>query len=120
LTDTVFIEGLRLHTVIGVYDWERTVRQELTLDLEMSWPIGPAAASDDVHKALDYALVSERVQAHAAHSTVQLIETLAQNIATLVLEEFGVTWLRLRLCKPGAVSSADNVGVVIERGRGAA
>lgn len=116
MTDIVFIQGLRLETVIGVYDWERTVRQELTVDLEMAWPTGSAAGSDDVEQALDYARVSRRVSAHASGSTVQLIETLAENLSTLIQEEFSVSWLRLRLCKPGAVTAADNVGVVIERG----
>lgn len=116
MSDCVFIEGLRLETVIGVYAWERDVRQELTLDLEMAWPVGPAAGSDDVADALDYASVAARAQAHAASSSVQLIETLAENLATLIREEFRVSWLRLRLCKPGAIAAADTVGVVIERG----
>lgn len=116
MSSRVFIEGLRLDTVIGVYGWEREVRQTLVLDLEMAWPTERAAAGDDVNAALDYAAVSERLRGYAAAHSVQLVETLAEQLAGLLREEFGVPWLRLRLAKPGAVSEASAVGVIIERG----
>lgn len=116
MTDIVFIRGLRLPTVIGVYAWEREVRQELVLDLEMAWDIGPAGASDDVADALDYAAISQRLRAFAAASSYQLLEKMATALAELLQGEFGVAWLSLRLCKPGAVSEAMDVGVLIERG----
>jgi FolB domain-containing protein len=116
VSDRVFIEGLCLETVIGVYGWEREVRQELTLDVEMAWDTAGAAAADDVGAALDYATVAERLREHAAGSRVQLVETLAENLARLLRDEFRVAWLRLRLAKPGAVAAADSVGVLIERG----
>jgi dihydroneopterin aldolase len=116
MTDCVYISGLRLETVIGVYGWEREVRQELLLDVEMAWPVADAAASDDVAQALDYAAVSMRLREHAAASRVQLVETLAEQLASLLRAEFAVCWLRLRLAKPGAVPAAAAVGVVIERG----
>lgn len=114
--DTVFIRELRVDTVIGVYDWERSVRQTLLLDLEMAWDNRPAAAGDRLDAALDYAAVSERIMAYLAQQRFQLIETLAERVAELVLAEFGVPWLRLRVCKPGAVAAARDVGVLIERG----
>jgi len=114
--DTVFIRELRLDTVIGVYPWEREVRQQLVLDLEMAWDNRAAAAGDDLERAVDYAAVAARVTHVVESSQLQLIETLAERIASVVREEFGVPWLRLRLCKPGAVSRARDVGVVIERG----
>lgn len=116
MTDVVYIRGLRLETVIGVYDWEREVRQELRVDLEMAKDLRPAAASDDVADALDYAAVSTRLRDFAAGSRFLLIEKMAEELAGLVMRDFGVRWLRLRLSKPGAVAEADDVGVLIERG----
>lgn len=114
--DIVFIRELRADAVIGVYDWERKLRQTLVLDLEMAWDNRPAAAGDDVGRALDYAAVSARLIAHIEDSSCQLLETLAEQLAALLLEEFSVPWLRLRLSKPGAVLQARDVGVQIERG----
>ena len=114
--DIVFIRELRADTVIGVYDWERSVRQSVVLDLEMATDNRRAAATDNIDDALDYAAISARVLAFIEGSEFQLIETMAEQIAALILGEFGVPWLRLRLCKPGAVARARDVGVVIERG----
>jgi len=114
--DIVFIRELRADAVIGVYDWERSIRQTLVLDLEMAWDNRPAAAGDALGAALDYAAVSSRVIACIEGSSYQLLEALAEDLAALVLAEFGVPWLRLRLCKPGAVQQARDVGVLIERG----
>ena len=114
--DQVFIRDLAIDTVIGVYDWERRVRQTLLLDLEMATEIHAAAGSDDLQFALDYSRVAEVVSDLAANSEFQLIEALAERIAELVLSEFGVPWLRLRLRKPGAVRNAREVGLLIERG----
>jgi dihydroneopterin aldolase len=114
--DRVFIRALELETVIGVYGWERETRQQLTLDLEMAWDTAVAAADDNVERALDYARVSARMRELAAASSVQLIETLAENLAVCLQEEFSVPWLRLSVSKPGAVAEAVNVGVTIERG----
>ena len=116
MTDRVFIRGLRVDTVIGVYGWERTVRQTLVLDLEMAADVAGPAAGDDVARALDYDAVSRRLRAYAASSQWQLVETFAEGVAQLLREEFAVPWLRLRLAKPGAVAGADDVGVLIERG----
>jgi dihydroneopterin aldolase len=117
VSDIVFISGLQLDTVIGVYDWEREVRQRLLVDLEMAWDLDRAADSDDVDHALNYAAVSERLRESAARENCLLIERLAVRLAAMVMEEFGVPWLRLHLRKPGAVSEADTVGLIIERGQ---
>ena len=114
--DIVFIRELRADTVIGVYDWERNVRQSVVLDLEMAADNRRAAASDQIEDALDYAAISARVLSFVEGSEFQLIETMAEQVAAIVIREFGVPWLRLRLAKPGAVASARDVGVVIERG----
>ena len=115
--DHVFIRGLEMDAVIGAYDWERDIRQRLVCDLEMAWDIRPAADSDDLTLALDYAAVSQRVLDYVTSSSFELVETLAERLAALVMDEFGVPWLRLTISKPGAVTQATGgVGVVIERG----
>lgn len=115
--DQVFIKGLAVEAVIGVYDWERTILQPLVLDLEMGWDIRVAAAGDDLGATLDYAAVSQRVLDFVAASQFLLVEALAEHVAALIMHEFSVPWLRLRVTKPGAVSQASGgVGVLIERG----
>ncbi|WP_373187592.1 dihydroneopterin aldolase [Halopseudomonas sp.] len=115
--DQVFIKGLAVEAVIGVYDWERTILQPLVLDLEMGWDIRVAAAGDDLGATLDYAAVSQRVLDFVAASQFLLVEALAEHVAALIMHEFSVPWLRLRVTKPGAVSEASGgVGVLIERG----
>jgi len=116
VSDIVYIRGLKTEAVIGVYDWERDIRQTLVLDLDMATDIRAAGASDDVTDTLDYAAVSQRVLDYVSASEFKLIEALAEQVARLVMDEFGVPWLRLRLSKPGAVQQADDVGIVIERG----
>lgn len=115
--DIVYIRALRADTIIGVYDWERLVRQSVVLDLELATDNRRAAADDRIADALDYAAVSARVLTFIEGSDFQLIETMAEQVASLVLSEFAVPWLRLRLAKPGAVARAEEVGVVIERGK---
>ena len=114
--DRVFIQGLEVDTVIGAYDWERGIRQCLRLDLSFAWDNRPAAAGDDLSKALDYASVSTRIQAFAEQAQFQLVETFAERLAEVLMAEFNIPWLRLRLTKPGAVAAAAGVGVEIERG----
>ena len=115
--DIVFIRDLRIDTVIGIYDWEREIRQTVVFDLEMGTDIARAAASDAIEDTLDYKSVSKRLIEFVRGSEFQLVETLAERCAAVVLEEFGVPWVRLTLNKVGAVSAARDVGVIIERGR---
>ena len=114
--DTVFIEGLEIEALIGIYDWERRIRQPLRFDLEMAFDNRVPAASDDIADTLDYKAVSKRLIEFVEQSGFGLVETLAERCAAIVMEEFGVRWLRLKLSKPGAVRGARAVGVVIERG----
>ncbi|MCD8513823.1 MAG: dihydroneopterin aldolase [Nitrincola sp.] len=114
--DIVYIRGLQVDTVIGIYDWERTIRQTLCIDLEMGTDIRAAASRDDIDQTLNYKAISDRLIEFIAQSEFLLIETLAEEIAALVMDEFSVPWLRLKLGKPGAVPQASDVGVVIERG----
>jgi len=114
--DIVYLNDLRIDTVIGVYDWERRIRQTVVLDLEMACDIQPAAASDAIDDALDYKAVAKRLMDFVGGSEFQLVETLAEEIARILREEFRVPWLRLRLNKQGALTGVGYVGVIIERG----
>jgi len=113
--DVVSIEGLSVDTIIGVYDWEKEKKQTLTLDIQMSWDNQTAAKSDDLNDALDYALVSEKVTQWVAEKPRQLIETVAEGVATLILNEFGVQNVEVKVSKPGAVPNASNVAVTVRR-----
>jgi dihydroneopterin aldolase len=115
--DIVFLHGLKVETVIGAFDWERRIRQTVVLDLDMGFDIGGAAASDNLSDALNYKAVAKRLIAFVGESEFHLVETLAERAAELLLKEFPIVWLRLRLNKPGAVRGARDVGVVIERGQ---
>ena len=114
--DRVFIKGLRIETVIGVYAWEQAMRQLVVLDVEMAWDNRPAALADDITLALDYAAVSQRLQAFVGGQAFLLVEKLAEDVAALLLREFSMPWVGVRVTKPRAVQEADGVGVYIERG----
>lgn len=114
--DIIFLRGLKIETIIGIYDWERRIRQTILLDLEMATDISRAAATDSIEDALDYKALSKRVTAFVENSEFFLVETLAERIAGLILEEFPTPWVRVSLNKKGAISGASDVGVVIERG----
>lgn len=114
--DIVYIRDLRIDTIIGIYDWEREVRQTVSIDLEMASDIRKAAETDDIQYALNYKAVSKRLIAYVENRNALLVETLAEEIAQIIQSEFNVPWLRLRLSKPGAVRGARDVGLLIERG----
>src|ERR1700739_1479977 len=115
--DTVFIEDLRIETVIGIYDWERQIRQVVALDLQMAFDNRKPAGSDRIDDTLNYKAVSKRLITFVEGSSFELVETLAERGAEIGIAEFHVPWLRLKLSKPGAVRGSKAVGVVIERGR---
>jgi dihydroneopterin aldolase len=114
--DIVYIRDLRVDTIIGIYDWERRIRQTLLVDLEMASDVRRAAASGDIADALDYKAVADRVTAFIQAGEFELLETLAEDLAAVLQKEFDIGWLRIRVGKPGAVAAAGDVGVVIERG----
>ncbi|KIQ96943.1 dihydroneopterin aldolase [Lysobacter sp. A03] len=113
--DKVFIEGLEVEALIGIYDWERRIRQPLVFDVEMAFDNRIPAATDAIEDTLNYKAVSKRIIAYVGESDFGLVETLAERVAALILEEFGVAHVRLKLGKPGAVRGARSVGVMIER-----
>ncbi len=114
--DTVYLRDLRIDTVIGIYDWERRTRQTIILDLEMGADVARAAATERIEDALNYKAVAKRLIQFVGDSEFQLVETLAERCAEIILEEFDVPWVRLSLNKKGAVRGATDVGVIIERG----
>lgn len=113
--DTVFIRDLRVETVVGIFDWERRIKQTVILDLDMSADIRRAAHSDRIEDTLDYKAVAKRVSQFVSAAQFQLVETLAEQIAALVIKEFQVAHVKITLHKPGAVSGSRSVGVNIER-----
>jgi len=114
--DIIYLKALKAECVIGVWDWERRIRQRVTIDLEMGADIKLAAASDRLEDTLNYKAVAKRVVAFVEESEFQLIETLAERIAGLLLEEFPIPWCRVSLDKGGAIRGSRGVGVIIERG----
>lgn len=114
--DIVYIRDLRIDTIIGIFDWERKVRQTISIDLEMATDIRKAAETDDIQYALNYKDVSKRLIGLIEGSEFELVETMAETAAKIVREEFNVPWLKMRLSKPGAIRGARDVGLIIERG----
>ena len=115
--DRIFLRGLTAECVIGFIDWERRVKQTVVVDLELPVDCRQAAVTDDVTDTVDYKKVSKRVLAFIEASEFKLVETLAQRLAMLILEEFPIEWLRLSINKPGAIRNSRDVGVSIERSR---
>ncbi|MCI5106420.1 MAG: dihydroneopterin aldolase [Pseudomonadales bacterium] len=114
--DIVYIHDLEIKTIIGIFDWEREQRQVVCLNLEMAADNRRAAASDAIEDALDYKSVAKRLIDFVETSDFFLVETLAERVAEIVLNEFNVPWVKLQLGKPGAVTGSTDVGVIIERG----
>jgi len=114
--DKIFLHELKIETIIGIWEWERKIRQTVVIDLEMSADIAKAAATDDVADTLNYKSVAKRVQGFVADSRFQLVETLAEKIAEIIRDEFDVAWVRVKVHKPGAIRGSRDVGIEIERG----
>ena len=116
MSDIVFIKGLRPRAILGLNDWEREKPQELEIDIEMAQDIRAAAKDEDIEKSVNYRAVAKAVMKHTIEGKYLLVETLAENLAALIREDYGIAWVRLRIAKPGAVRFSDAVGVIIERG----
>lgn len=115
--DKIFIKNLQVETVIGIYDWEKKIRQTISLDIEMATDIRKAADSDDIADTVNYKSLSKRLVAYISASRFELVETLAEKVAEIILNEFEVKDVRIVLHKPGALSDADDVGIIINRQR---
>lgn len=114
--DKIFLTELKVDTIIGIWEWERKIRQTVIIDLEMSADIAKAAATDSVEDTLNYKSVAKRIQSFVGDSSFQLVETLAERIAGIIRDEFGVQWVKVRVNKPGAIRGSKDVGILIERG----
>ena len=115
MSDILYVRALEVEAVIGVFAWEREVRQTIRLDLEVRTDIRKAAATDDIAQALNYKALCKRVISYVGESRFVLVESLAESLAQLILDEFAAPWVRLRISKPGAVRGTEDVGLCIER-----
>ncbi|MFM7395723.1 MAG: dihydroneopterin aldolase [Gammaproteobacteria bacterium] len=115
--DKIFLRGLEVECIIGFIDWERRVKQRVQIDLELPVDCTRAARSDDVVDTLDYKSVAKRVITFVETSEFMLVETMAHRMAMVILEEFGIEWVRIWINKPGAIRGSRDVGVAIERHR---
>ena len=114
--DIIFLGGLQIETIIGIYDWERETKQTIVLDIEMAHDINKAAETDDIQYALDYKTVSKRIISFVEQSQFYLVEKLIIEIANIIQNEFHVPWVKIKLNKKGAIRGASDVGIIIERG----
>ncbi|HUG04428.1 MAG TPA: dihydroneopterin aldolase [Steroidobacteraceae bacterium] len=117
--DRIFLTALSADAIIGIYDWEREVRQRVEIDLEMWVDLSAAAKSDSINDTLNYKSLAKRLLAFVQESRFRLVEALAGEIARIVLAEYPVARVRVTVHKPGAIRDSRDVGVVIERGRDA-
>jgi len=115
--DKVFIKGLTIQTTIGFFQWEKEIKQTLVIDVDMAWDTAKAAINDELAKTLDYAEISTAIETFANEHPVDLLETLAERMASYLMSTFHIPWLRLTIGKPGAVHNATTVGVEIVRGQ---
>ena len=113
--DIVYLYGLKCETTVGVWEWEKNIKQIITLDIDLACDIKPAAEQDDLTKALDYQAIAERVKTITESNQFELIESLAEKVANTILSEFSTNWIKIKLDKGQAVPGVKNVGVVIER-----
>ena len=114
--DKIFLDELKIETIIGLWEWERQIRQTVVIDLEMSADIAKAAVNDDVADTLNYKLGAKRLQEFVGESSFKLVETLAERVAGIIRDEFDVAWVKVKVHKPGAIRGSRDVGVIIERG----
>lgn len=115
--DKVYIKGLSIQTTIGFFQWEKEIKQTLVIDLAMGWNTANAAINDELAKTLDYADISVAIETFANDNPVDLIETLAERLASYLMTQYHIPWLKLSIGKPGAVHNAQTVGVEIDRGQ---
>ena len=113
--DKIFLSQLSIECIVGIWDWERRVKQTVVIDVEMAADIRRAAATDSIDDTIDYNRVAKRLLSFVGESQYQLVETLTEQIARVIVTEFGVTWVKVRLNKRGAIRGARDVGIEIER-----
>ena len=115
MMDKVFIKGLEVEGIIGIFQWEREVRQLISVDIEMDFDNQKAAKSDSIDHALNYKLVGKRVSSLIKNSKFKLVEAMAEKISSIILKEFPVSKVKVSLSKPGAMRGSKSVGITIVR-----
>jgi dihydroneopterin aldolase len=113
--DKIYLTGLSVDCIVGIWEWERQVKQRIVLDIEMATDIRKAAATDHIDDTIDYKKVSKRLLSFVGESQFQLVETLTERIAEILIKEFKVPWVKVKLNKQGALRGSKDVGIVIER-----
>jgi 7,8-dihydroneopterin aldolase/epimerase/oxygenase len=113
--DRLFLRELKIDTVIGFWDWERRIKQTVSLDVEVGTDASIASRSDEIADGLNYDALAKRLVAFVGASKFQLVESLAEAVARIALDEFGAPWVKVSITKPGAVQDCREVGIVIER-----
>ena len=113
--DKIFLTALTTECIVGIWDWERKIKQTVVIDVEMAANVRKAAASDKIEDTLDYKAVAKRVFQFVEESQFQLVETLTERIAEVIVREFRVEWVRVKLNKQGAIRGSRDVGIIIER-----
>jgi dihydroneopterin aldolase len=113
--DKIFLRELKIETIIGFWEWERRIKQVVSLDLEIGTDARIAAGSDRIAGTLNYEQLAKRLVEFVGASEYQMVEALATAIGEIVIREFGAPWVKVSVAKPGAVPAAREVGIVIER-----
>ncbi|KTD21343.1 dihydroneopterin aldolase [Legionella londiniensis] len=111
--DKIEITGLAVNTRIGTHAWEQRILQRLLIDISI--PCNLESCHDDLANTLDYSAICSKITEYVEHNSFKLIETVAENVATLIKEEFQVTQLGIQVSKPDAVRNAANISVQINR-----
>jgi dihydroneopterin aldolase len=113
--DKIFLRELKVETIIGFWEWERRIKQIVIIDLEIASDARTAANSEKVAGTLNYEVLAKRLVEYVGGSQHQMVEALATAIGRIVISEFGAPWVKVSVAKPGAIPTAREVGVVIER-----
>jgi len=113
--DTIFVNGLEVFAIIGVYDWERESKQKILIDFEITLDTSKAGASDCLEETIDYGALSKQITTFVEESTFKLAETLCSRIADICLQDKRARSVTVKLSKPYAVANTNVVGVEITR-----
>ena len=113
--DRIFLSEMKIETTVGIWEWEKRIKQQVIIDIEMSADIKKAAATDQIEDTLNDKAVAKSVRKLVEESSFQLVETMAEKISELVIGEHNVSWVRVKVNKPGAIRGSKGVGIIIER-----
>lgn len=115
--DIIFINGLTIPITIGVYEWEKSIKQKIILDIEIITDISKASREDDINSTIDYKLISDEIINYLGSTSFDLVETLATNVVDLIFKQSSASRIKLKVTKPKAIAAAVSVGVCIDRTR---